>query len=296
MNPAPIALFAYKRPDHLKRVVDSLLRNALAPQSELFIFSDGPRNTEVETAVAELRKYLRTITGFKKVIITERAENFGLAKNIIDGVTSVVDLHGKIIVLEDDLVLSPYYLEFMNEALEKYQDVEEVISIHGYSYPISYAKPVYFLRGADCWGWGTWKRGWDLFNPDTQFLLDEIRRKDLSYAFNMDDSYDYTGMLKAQIEGRVDSWAIRWYASAFLENKLTLYAYPSLLENIGMDDATHGQDPGLTDTDLTDHRIVLEDIPVEETIAARKLIARHLYRNMPMRAKIKRLLKRGLGS
>jgi hypothetical protein len=294
VKPAPIALFTYKRPDHLKKAVGSLLGNALARESELFIFSDGPRNAEAEPAVAELRSYIRTITGFKKLIITERAENFGLAKNIIDGVTSVVNLYGKIIVLEDDLVLSPYYLEFMNEALEKYQNKEEVISIHGYSFPISYARPVYFLRGADCWGWATWKRGWDLFNPDPRSLLDEIRRKDLSYAFNMDDSYDYTGMLKAQIEGRVDSWAIRWYASAFLKNKLTLYACPSLVENIGMDNATHGQDPGLSDTVLAGNRIVLEDIPLEETTAARTLVKKHMYRNMPIRAKLKRWLKRGL--
>lgn len=296
MNLAPIILFGYKRPRHLQEVVESLLRNPLAQESELFIFSDGPRNVQAEPAVAELRKYIRTISGFKKVTIIEREKNFGLASNIIGGVTSVINQYEKIIVIEDDLVLSPYYLEFMNGALEKYKDTQEVVCIQGYSYPIKYSKPVFFLRGADCKGWGTWKRGWALFNPDTQFLLDEIRRQGLSRRFNMEDRYDYISQLENQLKGTIDSWAIRWYASAFLQNKLCLYPCPSLLEDIGLDgDATHGPSAILTDTIVTDHPITLEDIPLEETEEARKLVGLHMYRAMPKRAKLKRLLIGRLG-
>jgi len=295
MTTAPIVLFVYKRPVHTRNTVESLLRNPGSAESELFIYSDGPRNAEAEPAVAELRQYLRSITGFKKVTITERERNFGLANNIMDGVTSIVNRYGQVIVLEDDMVLSPYFLEFMNKGLEKYRDTQEVISIHGYCYPIKYSRPVFFLKGADCWGWATWKRGWDLFNPDSQYLLNEIRRKGLSYTFNMDDSWDYIGMLKDQIEGRIDSWAVRWYASALLENKLTLYAYPSLLENIGFDGSeTHKQDPALTGTFVTDRSIVLEDIPLVETKEARKLYCRHLYRQLGVKAKIKRWFKGGI--
>jgi hypothetical protein len=275
--------------------VESLLTNPQSAESELFIYSDGPKDAEAGPAVAELRQYLRSITGFKNVTIIEREKNFGLANNIMDGVTSIVNRYGQLIVLEDDMVLSPYFLEFMNKGLEKYRNTQEVISIHGYSYPINYSRPVFFLKGADCWGWATWKRGWDLFNPDSRFLLDEIRRKGLSYTFNMDDSWDYIGMLKAQIEGRIDSWAVRWYASALLENKLTLYAHPSLLENIGFDGTeTHLQDPALTGTFVTDRRIVLEDIPLVETKDARKLYCRHLYRQLGIKAKIKRWLTGGI--
>jgi hypothetical protein len=295
MKPAPIVLFVYKRPDHTRRTVESLLSNPLAAGSELFIFSDGARNAEAEPLVAELRKYIRTITGFKRVTITERERNFGLAESVIAGVSSILATCGNIIVLEDDMVLTPFFLEFMNEGLEKYRDAEEVICIHGFSFPIKHSKPVYFLKGADCWGWGTWKRGWDLFNPDSRFLLDEIRRRDLGYTFNMDDSYDYIGMLQAQVEGRIDSWAVRWYASAVLEDKLTLYAYPSLLQNIGFDGTeTHSQDPSLTQTVLTGRPIVLEDIPVTETVEAREKMRRYLNRKMRIRAKIKKWLKGGL--
>jgi hypothetical protein len=295
MSPAPIVLFVYKRPGHTRKTVESLLGNPLAKESELFIFSDGPRDAAAGPAVFELRQYIRTISGFKKVTITERAHNLGLARNIIDGVTSVVGRFGSAIVLEDDMVLSPWFLDFMNDGLSKYRDEEKVISIHGYSYSIPYPEPVYFLRGADCWGWATWKRGWDLFNPDSRFLLGEIRRLGLSYTFNMDDTYDYIEMLKAQEDGRIDSWAVRWYASALINDKLTLYACPSLLNNIGHDGSeTHGQDPDLTNTIITDKRIVLKDIPVAETPQARKLVCRHLYRRMGVKAKLKRWVKGGL--
>ena len=139
-------------------------------------------------------------------------------------------------MLEDDLLTSPYFLDFMNEGLSIYEEDEKVISIHGYVYPISEKLPeTFFLRGADCWGWATWKRGWDLFEPDGGLLLNKLEESKQTEEFDFNRSYPYTQMLKDQINGKTNSWAVRWYASAFLQNKYTLYPGKSLVSNIGGD-------------------------------------------------------------
>ncbi|MDP1677931.1 MAG: glycosyltransferase [Bacteroidota bacterium] len=238
---APIALFVYNRIDHTRLTVDALRQNRLAAESELYIFSDGTKNEKNAAAVSSVREFVHSITGFKSVTIIERDKNYGLANSIIDGVTMLVNKFGKIIVVEDDLVTSKYFLEYLNTALDVYADVQEVVSIHGYMYPSRQSLPETFLiRGTDCWGWATWKRGWDLFEKDSRKLLDELQRRDLLFAFDWDGSYDNTRMLKQQINGKVDSWAIRWYASALLKEKLTLFPGVSLVNNIGGDsEGTH---------------------------------------------------------
>lgn len=231
----------YNRIDHTRLTVDALRQNRLAAESELYIFSDGTKNEKNAAAVSSVREFVHSITGFKSVTIIERDKNYGLANSIIDGVTMLVNKFGKIIVVEDDLVTSKYFLEYLNTALDVYADVQEVVSIHGYMYPSRQSLPETFLiRGTDCWGWATWKRGWDLFEKDSRKLLDELQRRDLLFAFDWDGSYDNTRMLKQQINGKVDSWAIRWYASALLKEKLTLFPGVSLVNNIGGDsEGTH---------------------------------------------------------
>ena len=241
MKLAPIAIFVYNRLWHTKQAIEALLGNDLAAESELFIFSDGPKDESSANSVAQVRGYLKTISGFKSIKIVEQKKNLGLANSIISGVSNVCNEHGKVIVLEDDIVTSPHFLSYMNEALDNYADDDRVISIHGYVYPVEKSLPeAFFLRGADCWGWATWKRGWALFNPDGQYLLDELKQRKLMDQFNFDGTYNFMGMLKAQIEGKNNSWAVRWYASAFLANKLTLYPGRSLVHNIGNDNSgTH---------------------------------------------------------
>ena len=181
MQIAPTALFVYNRLEHTKRVIEALQKNVLASESDLIIFSDGPKHEKDVKKIDEVRKYLKTIDGFKSIEIFEKENNLGLSNSIISGVTEVVNRYGKIIVLEDDLVVSPYFLEFMNNALVKYENEEKVISIHGYIYPIKNKLPeTFFIKGADCWGWATWKRGWDLFEPNGQKLLDELLNKNLT--------------------------------------------------------------------------------------------------------------------
>ena len=262
MTYAPVALFVYNRPDHTRRTIDALKQNKLSNDSELIVFSDAAKSEAQVDAVREVRKYIRQIDGFKSVIIVEREANLGLARSIIDGVTTIVSKYGRIIVLEDDMVTSPYFLTYMNEALEKYADDERVVSIHGYVYPVRQKLPeAFFLPGADCWGWATWSRGWACFNSDGQFLLDELKRRKLIRAFDYNGAYPFSKMLEGQIKGTNDSWAVRWYASAFLAGKLTLYPGRSLVHNIGNDDSgTHCGESADFDANLSRTQISLNNI------------------------------------
>ena len=238
---APITLFTYARPDHTQRTVEALLRNPDVNEHDLIVYSDAPRTIDKAQAVAAVREYLQTITGFRSVTIHHRPQNYGLAKSIIEGVTEVLARYERIIVLEDDMVTSPHFLSYMNDALDRFADDERVISVHGYVYPVQEMLPeAFFLRGADCWGWATWRRGWSMFNPDGQALLGELKHRSLIKSFDFNGTYGYSEMLEDQIQGSNDSWAIRWYASAFLADKLTLYPGRSLVHNIGNDSSgTH---------------------------------------------------------
>jgi hypothetical protein len=270
MNKSPVALFVYNRPWHAKQTVEALKKNTLAQESDLFVFSDAPKSSEPVDPVRQVRDYIKTISGFKTVNIIERAQNMGLANSIIDGVSYLSDKFGRVIVLEDDLVTSPYFLAYMNGALESYSEDERVISIHGYVYPVEEQLPeTFFLDGADCWGWATWRRGWALFNSDGQALLGELKNRKLIKDFDFNGSYPYSKMLEGQIKGANNSWAVRWYASAFLANKLTLYPGRSLVHNIGNDNSgTHCGTTHSHDSELSQIPIELIDVKVESSIIA----------------------------
>ena len=277
MTLSPIALFVHNRPKHTQKTVEALQKNNFAQESELFIFSDSWKNEEARKKVEEVREYIKTISGFKNVTITERKENWGLANSIISGVTEIVNKYGRIIVLEDDLVTSPFFLEYMNEALDLYEKEEKIISLHGYIYPVKEKLPeTFFLKGADCWGWATWKRGWDLFEPDGKKLLTELEKRNLTKEFDFDGNFHFTKMLKKQTAGLTNSWAIRWYASAFLKNKLTLYPGKSLVQNIGQDmSGTHEGNSAVYQTAMADKKISIGSIEIMENRKAREAIADH---------------------
>lgn len=262
---APVVLFVYNRLDHTRQTVEALQQNELALESSLIVFSDAAKTDAGKEKINEIRDYIRQIDGFKSVTVVEREKNLGLAKSIIDGVSTVVNTYGRVIVLEDDLVTSPYFLTYMNEALEKYADDDRVISIHGYVYPVTEALPeAFFLLGADCWGWATWRRGWKLFNPDGRYLLDELQRRKLTRAFDFNGTFPFSKMLKDQIKGNNNSWAIRWHASAFLAGRMTLHPGRSLVHNIGNDSSgTHCDDSSQYDTQLSELRVNLDDIEIK---------------------------------
>ncbi|MBC7829379.1 MAG: glycosyltransferase family 2 protein [Chitinophagaceae bacterium] len=295
MNLAPIVLFTYNRPWHTAQTLRSLADNLLSNESELIIYVDGPKPNAPEDNIKNIllvRELVQKQTWCKKLTVNISTKNKGLSNSIIDGVSETLKTYDRIIVLEDDMILSPHFLEFMNEALEKYQDIENVISIHGYCLPIDYPEPVFLLKGADCWGWGTWRRGWDLFNPDSQLLMAQLKDKKLQYQFDLNGSYPYTKMLNYQIRGKVDSWAIRWHASAYLQNKLTLYPGKSLVQNIGGDGSgTHSQNEEHTKTILKTDKIILKDIPVVESCMAKKLIIERLTRNLSLKNRFIKIIR-----
>jgi glycosyltransferase involved in cell wall biosynthesis len=233
-NPAPVAVFAYNRPELLELTIEALSKNMLAEQSDLLVFSDGAKSDADLPGVERVRKYLKTVDGFRSVRVIERERNYGLSVSIIDGVTQCIGEFGRIIVLEDDLVTSPWYLKFMNDALDMYSDDDDVISVQGYVYPSKFRLPEYFfIKGADCQGWATWTRGWKLFEPDGERLLNEIESRKLGREFNFGNNYPYVKMLRDQVNGKKNSWAIRWYASAFVRNKYTLYPGKTMILNTG---------------------------------------------------------------
>ena len=283
MNPAPITLFEYNRPWHTKNTIDALKENHLAEKSDLIIFSDGPRSDDDKAYVESVRRYLNNITGFNKVSIVEREKNFGLSGSIISGVTAIVKQYGQVIVVEDDLVSSPYFLKFMNDGLDFYRNAEDVISIHGYIFPVEDHLPdTFFLKGADCWGWATWARGWALFNPDGKKLLEGIREGKLKEEFDYNGAYPFTKMLQDQTKGRNDSWAIRWHASAFLSEKLTLFPGRSLIRNIGIDQSgVHSGETKVFDTEVSREPITISDIPIEENHFVKGKIERYYRKIKP---------------
>jgi hypothetical protein len=268
---APIVLFVYNRLYHTQQTVEALQKNELAEQSDLFIFSDGPKSDNDKEKVLQIREFIRTIFGFKSVLIIERPHNLGLARALIAGITEVVGKYGKIIVLEDDLVTSRYFLKLMNEALVLYENDDAVITIEGYTYDISGLPSTFFLKGIGCWGWSTWKDRWDLFEVDGAKLLRGLQSKKLEKKFDYNDSYPYMQMLKDQIAGKNNSWAIRWNASALLNDKLSLYFGKSLVRNIGIDGSgTHSGNTSVYDVALNDKPSTLNKIPLEENINAFK--------------------------
>jgi hypothetical protein len=237
MNPAtaPIAIFAYKRPAHARRLLQSLAANPEFAHSPVYVFCDGPRNETDREPVEETRRVVRTFAPAGAKIVAQ-AENLGLSRSVIGGVGQVCAAHGRAIVLEDDLIVAPSLLRFFNAALDHYAAEERVMHVSGYVFPTGAPLPeTFFYRAASCWGWATWQRAWRHFQPDGSLLLEQLRSRRLLGAFDIDDTYPYTAMLEGQIAGRNDSWAVRWHGSVLLQGGLCLHPGRTLVVNDGFD-------------------------------------------------------------
>lgn len=282
MTLAPIIVFTYNRLSHVKALIESLQQNELAKDSQLFIFSDGGKTPEDIRKVSEVRLFLHAIQGFHSVEINESETNRGLANSVIHGVTQVLQQYDKVIVLEDDLILSPYYLRFMNEALDVYEKDERVGTVNGHMLDLKGIKDeTFFIHHIDSWGWGTWRRSWDLFEANGSVLLKQLEERNLCKAFDFDGAYPFVRMLKRQIAGQNNSWAIRYRASMFLSNKLSVNAGRSLVINNGADGSGTHLKKGVLfpDGPLTKEPInVTYQVPVED-MQARKAFRRYYLWN-----------------
>lgn len=297
MSYAPILLFVYNRPQHTQMVIQSLQQNSLAKESELFIYSDAAKSEEAQPAVDDVRKLIHSINGFAGVTIIERGKNWGLANNIIDGVSTRVKEYGRVIVLEDDLVVAPHFLRFMNDALEMYKNEPKVGHIQACEFFEDPTLPDTFLiKWTGSWGWATWERAWNLFNPDGKTLLKELEDRKLTKMFDFNNSYGFTRMLRKQIAGKNNSWAIRWNASLFLNDVLSLNVGKSLVQNVGFDGTgTNCGGGGLYASTLYQEKLPVKKIePIEENKKARKSMENYYRKTNSFMAKAIRRIKRTL--
>jgi hypothetical protein len=240
-------LFVYNRPEHTLLTLQALKNNELADESILYVFADGPKKNASAEDIEKINKVRSTVKKekwCKEVNLIESDINKGLAESVIKGVTEIVNRYGKIIVLEDDIITAKGFLKYMNDALIKFKNDEKVMQISGHSYPSTEIQKNYssfFLPMATSWGWGSWSRAWVRFRKDAEGY--EILQKDkaIESEFNLDNSYPYSAMLKSQMETKkVDSWAIRWWWSIFIEKGLSLFPDTSLINNVGYgNEATH---------------------------------------------------------
>ena len=260
-----IVCFAYNRPYHTKSCLDSLLQNPLSKEFPLIVFLDGLRSEKDEKYNQLIARNVLSIEGFKDVRLIRRESNFGMFNSITSGITELFKEYKSLIIIEDDLVFGKYFLNFMYDGLKTYESNKKVASIHGYLPPIKESLPKsFFLRGADCWGWATWKDRWEIFRKDSDSMIDEINKERLKFTFNLNGSFNYMRMLEDKSKNRNNSWAICWHASCFLARKLTLYPGISLVKNIGLDNS--GENCGVSPmmlTEVTNKRIKVKKIPTE---------------------------------
>lgn len=233
---APVVVFTYNRPEHTRRTVAALAANDLAAHTPLIVYADAAANEAAAPAVTAVSRVLDAVTGFASVTIHRRECNYGLADSIADGVSTIIKMYGRVIVMEDDLVTSPCFLRYMNKALDRYVDDDRVMHVAAHMPDIDPTglPQSFFLRQSSCWGWATWERAWRRFHRNADrfvqnFDLDDIHR------FNLDGAFDYWSQLLANRDGHLKTWAVFWYACVFAAGGLCLHPRASLVANIGHD-------------------------------------------------------------
>jgi len=291
----PLAIFAYNRPEHLSKVLDALALCHRFNEINLNVFIDGAKSEFEEENVKKTILKTNQFASHNDVNVFVSKSNLGLARSIKYGVDKLMETNEKIIVLEDDILPSKYFLDFMIEGLKKYEKNNRVASIHGYlpNFQMETDMP-FFRRGADCWGWATWRNRWIEVEWNSKILLTNLRNQKLFKDFNLGNSYCFTCMLERQMKGEIDSWAIRWHASMFLQNKLTLYPNRSLVINFGFDGSgSHGGNNRFYETKMTNERICIPDIDVKESKNGRKQFKRYYKKtfNTSFKSRFSRKIK-----
>jgi len=236
----PIVLFVYKRFAVTHRVIEALKENPEAPSSELIIFSDAPKTTFDSPKVEELRRFLRTIKGFRTIQLRFRDENLGLARSFISGISEILQVYEAAIILEDDNLVSKSFLSYMNESITYYKGNPRVSCVTGYSYPlIPKMRGAYFLRGAETWSIGVWRESWTGVEWDEKKLIQQLKELK-SYSRFSFGGFGIPELLELQRNGSVDSWGVRWWASSYVRSLHCLYPPEPLCVSIGYgDDSVH---------------------------------------------------------
>lgn len=275
--PLPIVLFAYNRPEHTRLTLEALARNDLAASCDLIVYSDAPRRPEDAAGVEAVRTLLERVSGFREVRVVKREHNLGLAGNIMDGVGETVKKYGRVVVLEDDIVTSPYFLTFMRDALEAYAEDRSVMHISACRYPVRVPRregETFFLRVPLCWGWATWARAWDGFSRDpaifSSFDAEDRRR------FDFRDTHGFWKQAQGNLDGKMRTWFVFWYARLFKTGGLALFPRRALARNIGHDGSgVHCGASDKYDVELSDLAVKVERREIVESAAIEKAHRRY---------------------
>jgi Glycosyl transferase family 2 len=275
---APIIYFAYNRPQHTRQTLEALSKNNLAKESVLRIYIDGTKagsSAETIANIEEVKKIAleKKWCGEVNVIISEK--NRGLFKSITEGITKTVNEFGKVIVMEDDVLVSPFFLNFMNDALDLYENTPAVMHISGFSRAefsaVKVQESTYFFNHTSCWGWATWKRAWDKFTTDSLAVKAAISKKGNIKKLNMDNTFEMFWGLKAIADGKFQSWNTIWHSIVFLYDGFCLHPTKSLVSNIGHDGSGTNcvPDEYFGKNELLDERTIIKAIPVKENMEIR---------------------------
>ena len=277
---APIALFVFDRPWHTKRTLEALSNNFLAENHVLYVFSDGPKSnssSEQKIRIDEVRQIIRNKWSFNEIHIYESEANLGLAKSIVNGVTRLVNENGKVIVLEDDIITSVGFLQFMEDSLDFYVDSERVMHVSAYMYPHVKKLPETFFFNVPYpgGGWGTWQRAWKHYIDKTDFLYNRFNTARGWYHFNKVGGDYLQRQLYLNYTGELNTWFIKWHATLLIKNGYTLYPRQSLTNNIGFDNSgSNCHSTSKFDVKILADRIIVSDIPLKESKDAKKLVVR----------------------
>jgi len=275
---APIALFTFKRPEHTQRTLEALARNPEFNSSALHVFCDGSRRPNEDEAVQVTRAIVEGWHHPEKKIHYAN-QNMGLSKSIRAGVSEICKMYGKVIVIEDDLAVASGFLSYMNTALNLYADDARVMQISGHNFPALFdnREDAFFLRMTTSWGWGTWQRAWDQQLLDVEYAISVTKSIIERFKFDLNGAYPFSRMLKDQLRGLNDSWAIWWYLNIYRRNGLTLFPKVSLVRNDGFDGTgTHCGTDGPSGVLLMDHQVQQFPSEIEESLSARQVMRRHL--------------------
>lgn len=280
---SPVVLFTYNRPNHTQKVLDALSGNSDSEDTELFIYCDGhkPNSDEQDLEkIKQVQKICQSENRFKSLQVKIHEQNKGLAKSIVDGVSEVLNQYDKVIVLEDDIVTSRYFLKYMNTALEIYEKDKEVMHISAYIPDIKKELPeTFFYNQTSCWGWATWKDSWLKLSTDAECLLQEVLTSGRISELDIDGSYPFSSHLRMNITGELNTWAIKWHTSVMLNNGLSLHPKKSLVQNIGHDGSGENSSASnIYDIKLSDIEVNVKRIAkLEENVKARKAMAAFNY-------------------